>query len=300
MNIEENIIRIKDIMGLTTQTEIYQNTPIFDLITLKEQPESYMDRKYGIGFDPVTGSPRVPYIVQDPHLVLPVVSLMVSFVPIIGPFLGAAIGLMDAHLYYRDGDNYNAGLSLFFETIPFWGPTLRIGSKILKIDGAFTKNLLNKIIGKKPLNDTERSVFEYYKKNANEMGVRFKNWLGERFSKVKLPETTSTKLIDAGINVVSPTTKVGVEIGKSLGAAEIYNKSYEMITGASFKSAQKWFLSDKSENDNNLMNKALAAGWKPGYSVPEKFQTNLYKQNVENLNKLDYGKLNQYIKQKQT
>jgi hypothetical protein len=73
-----------------------------------------------------------------------------------------------------------------------------------------------------------------------------------------------------------------------------------MIAGASFKSAQKWFLSDKSENDNNLMNKALAGGWKPGSPVPEKFRTNLYKQNIENLNKLDYEKLNNVIKQKQS
>jgi hypothetical protein len=46
------------------------------------------------------------------------------------------------------------------------------------------------------------------------------------------------------------------------------------------------------------MDKALKSGWKPGDSVPEKYQTNLYKKDLEDLNSLDYGALQQFIKNK--
>jgi len=238
------------------------------------------------------------YVVNDPHNALPILSIVTTFIPVIGPYLSSALGLVDAELYYKEKDYYNAGLALFFETIPYWGPTVRVGSKVFKIESKFAKELSEKIIRKKALNETEQIVFNNIKKNKGEMSEKFKSWLGSRLTNVGLSKTASEKLINAGIKVGETTSTVGAELAKAEGLSVIYDKTYAALTGASFKAAQKWFLSNKSTEDNLLMNKALENGWKPGSPVPEKYQTNLYKKDLENLNTLDYTALDQFIKEK--
>ena len=239
------------------------------------------------------------FVVENPHQGLPILSLVTGFMPVIGPVISAVFGITDAAIYYKEGDNFNAGLALFFETIPYWGPSLRVAGNVLKIDSKFAKALSDKIINKEALSQVEKAVYDFYTNNADTMGQRFKNWLGGKLTGAGLSEVATQKLIQGGINVGSGTAKVATEVGKAEVLSSVYRATYEAATGASFKSAQKWFLSNKSEKDNVLMNKALKAGWKPGTPVPSQYQTDLYKQDIKNLNSLDYSKLNEFLREKQ-
>lgn len=57
----------------------------------------------------------------DPHALATVLSIGSMFVPIIGPFLAAGIGLADAALYAKEGDTKTAGLVAAFSLLPAVG-----------------------------------------------------------------------------------------------------------------------------------------------------------------------------------
>ena len=284
-------------------TNIEKNNILFQHGLLSEQFYSFGSPTATLkGQDPMGSinlADATKFVVENPHQGLPILSLVAGFMPVIGPAISVVLGTIDAAIYFKEGDNFNAGLALFFETIPFWGPSLRVAGNALKIDSKFAKTLANKIINKEFLSRAEKAVYDFYTKNADTMGQRFKNWLGGKLTGAGLSEVATQKLIQGGINVGSGTAKVATEVGKAEGLTALYRATYEAATGASFKSAQKWFLSNKSEKDNVLMNKALKAGWKPGTPVPPQYQTELYKQDMKDLNSLDYSKLNELLREKQ-
>lgn len=57
----------------------------------------------------------------DPHTIATIFSIGTAFIPVIGPFISAGIGLADAALYYKEGDKNAAGLTAAFSMIPFIG-----------------------------------------------------------------------------------------------------------------------------------------------------------------------------------
>jgi hypothetical protein len=65
----------------------------------------------------------------DPHILAMVLGIGASFIPVVGPFIAAGIGLADAALYYKEGDNQSAGLTAAFSMLPF------VGSVVSKIPG---------------------------------------------------------------------------------------------------------------------------------------------------------------------
>jgi hypothetical protein len=65
----------------------------------------------------------------DPHTLATVLSIGAMFIPIVGPFLAAGIGLADASLYAKEGDSKTAGLVAAFSLLP------AVGSVVSKIPG---------------------------------------------------------------------------------------------------------------------------------------------------------------------
>jgi hypothetical protein len=63
----------------------------------------------------------------DPHTVATIFQIGTAFIPFIGPFISAGIGLADAALYYKEGDKNAAGLTAALSMIPFAG---KLASKI--------------------------------------------------------------------------------------------------------------------------------------------------------------------------
>ena len=55
----------------------------------------------------------------DPHTIATIFSIGTAFIPVVGPFISAGIGLADAALYYKEGDKNAADLTAAFSMIPF-------------------------------------------------------------------------------------------------------------------------------------------------------------------------------------
>ena len=55
----------------------------------------------------------------DPHTLMTVMAIGSAFIPLVGPFISAGIGLADASLYYKEGDKTSAGITAAFSMIPF-------------------------------------------------------------------------------------------------------------------------------------------------------------------------------------
>lgn len=65
----------------------------------------------------------------DPHTIATIFQIGTAFIPFVGPFISAGIGLADAGMYYKEGDNKAAGLTAAFSMLPF------VGKLVSKIPG---------------------------------------------------------------------------------------------------------------------------------------------------------------------
>lgn len=54
----------------------------------------------------------------DPHTMMTILQIGTAFIPLVGPFISAGIGLADAAQYYQEGDTKTAGLVAMFSVIP--------------------------------------------------------------------------------------------------------------------------------------------------------------------------------------
>jgi hypothetical protein len=73
------------------------------------------------------------------HDVALTLSIVSSFIPLIGPFISSAIMLGDAAVYYKEGDRYNSGVSTIFAMLPLVGPIGRLISRIPGVGSVTTK-----------------------------------------------------------------------------------------------------------------------------------------------------------------
>lgn len=65
----------------------------------------------------------------NPHTFLTIAQIGTAFIPVVGPLISAGIGLADAALYYKEGDNQSASITAVFSILPF------VGKVISKIPG---------------------------------------------------------------------------------------------------------------------------------------------------------------------
>jgi hypothetical protein len=95
-----------------------------------EQPDS----KFSFGYNPWSKDPNnlkdsmkrqsqyvkdvTEFISGHKHEILQIAALGALVIPIAGPYISLGLDLVDASLYYSEGDNYMAGFSLAFAMIP--------------------------------------------------------------------------------------------------------------------------------------------------------------------------------------
>jgi hypothetical protein len=65
----------------------------------------------------------------DKHTLMTILAIGSVFIPVVGPFISAGIGLADAGMYYQEGDSKSAGLTAVLSMLPF------VGSIVTKIPG---------------------------------------------------------------------------------------------------------------------------------------------------------------------
>lgn len=102
----------------------------------------------------------------DPHTIATIFQIGTAFIPAVGPFISAGIGLADAALYYKEGDKNAAGLTAALSMLPFAG---KIVSKIPGVKQLGSKGmalLASKLSKGAKLVGEELSMFESIAKNA--------------------------------------------------------------------------------------------------------------------------------------
>jgi hypothetical protein len=186
---------------------------------------------------------------MDKHTAMTILQIGTAFIPLVGPFISAGIGLADAAMYYNEGDKKTAGLVGIFSMIPGvgglaskmglgkWsakalgeiGKKISFGSKLTPIES----QVANRVAQYKQLIQTE----------MNKIGKDATIQSGKNAAKKQIVKS----------NIVKGTKKVGSELGTYAAVGYGYDKGYDKITG------QKNFDFDSIDvNKINQANKTAA------------------------------------------
>ena len=95
---------------------------------------------------------------QNAHDVNQVLQIGSVFIPFIGPFISAGIGLADAGIYAKEGKNNEAGVAAFFALLPGIGAVVSKIPGVKQLGQKGMQLLTTKLITKAPLNAVEQGV----------------------------------------------------------------------------------------------------------------------------------------------
>jgi len=219
----------------------------------------------------------------DAHALLTIAQIGTAFIPLVGPFISAGIGLADASLYYKEGDTKTAGLIGVFSLLPGMGA---LASKlgIGKLGSKAMAEIAKKIgIGAKLTAGETQIVNNIAKYRALIQSEITK--LGQNAGINVAKQNVKKQLVRQSIKTnVANVTKPILGYGTTYAA---YNKGYDYVQRNTPKTKSEkekldWdfvktgFASSGSKEDNNLLNNAWNNGWRPGTAVPKQFQTALY------------------------
>lgn len=206
---------------------------------LKEQNDLAFDRRYGTA-DAAEKSNRenrelVNKILNiDPHTRNLVLGIASAFIPVVGPFIAAGIGLYDAKQYYDEGDTKTAGLMAMFSILP------GVGSIIAKIPGVkqlgakgMTALATKLSKGVKITNPTEIEIVNAIGKNRQliqqELNKSAKE-LSIRAAKNKVKNQIVKQNIGKGASkLVKGTAKIGAGVVGYGAAAAGYDMTYDYV-----------------------------------------------------------------------
>jgi hypothetical protein len=83
---------------------------------ISERQYFFLTEQSAIGLGPATA--KVDPKEFDPHTRNTILQLSTAFIPYVGPYISAGIGLSDAKMYYDEGDKRMAGIVGLFSMIP--------------------------------------------------------------------------------------------------------------------------------------------------------------------------------------
>jgi hypothetical protein len=232
------------------------------------------------------------------HTLLTILQIGSAFIPLIGPFLSAGIGLADAGVYHKNGDTKTAGLIGLFSIIPGIGglsAKLGIGTISSKIMAQIGKKIS---LGSK-LTSEEAKVVSKIAKNRALIESEIKK-LGTEVGVTVAKQNVKSQIKKTAIKNIPK--KIGKQLFPYVAAGYAYSKGYDRIQkntpkeivkneGFDWDFVKKSFGSSGEEQDNKLLTQAWQKGWRPGQTVPQEFQTKqykiLYNQTNKNLNTLN-------------
>ena len=255
--------------------------------------------------DPVKAQARLKFFETDAHTVNTILAIGTAFIPYIGPFISAGIGLYDAKRYYDEGDTKTAGLVFLFSIIPgIGGLATKLG--LTKWSSKALGNLAKKVSFGTKLTPGELKVVN---RIATNKALIQKEINKLALSKKIIKNGNITKLAKKNVkkqlikkNVATSIGKTASTIGGYVAAGDAYSKTYDAVQkntpkakveseGLDWKFVKSAFGSSGTEQDNTLLNQAWTKGWRPGQVVPKGFQTALYQKNSneeqENIKKLE-------------
>lgn len=239
----------------------------------------------------------------DPHTLAIIMGIGTAFIPIVGPFISAGIGLADAALYYKEGDTKTAGMVAMFSLMPGVGAIVGKIPGVKQLGAKGMAALAPKISkGASNLTKLEAEVVEAISQNSNliqqELNTYIQN-LAVQGAKTAANPTTAQVLGNIAKQGVKGLAKAAAPY---VAAGTAYSKGYDELQKNTPKSKAQsegydWnfvrnsFGSSGSEQDNVMLTKAWDKGWRPGTVVPNEFQTKQYQaqynQEVEDLKQLE-------------
>ena len=164
---------------------------------------------------------------MDKHTQYTILSIGTAFIPVAGIWISSGVQLLDAYQYYKEGDKKTAGLMAMFACLPVIGKITSLipGVKTLGTNGL--KNLVLKIkSGNKQLTKTEQEVIEGISKNSDvvkqSLDDYVKNLSNNKINVQKNPNVKNflKKIALKGLGFATT-------IGAYVGAAEVYDKTYD-------------------------------------------------------------------------
>ena len=92
----------------------------------QSQLEKIVEQSMGGGFSPQYQSGEMAKIAKEGlnHSVSAVLEILTAFIPVVGPFISAGVGLMDASQYVKEGDNTTGAIVGSLSMLPFMGPVV--------------------------------------------------------------------------------------------------------------------------------------------------------------------------------
>lgn len=158
----------------------------------------------------------------DPHTVLMITGIASAFIPLVGPFAAAGIGLVDAALYAKQGDPKTAGMIAMFSLIPGVGSIVNRIPVIRQLGVKGMSDLAQKLSkGQKITDPIELQVINGIKENVD----LIKSALDTHVK--TLAQQASTKPFSSVIK--SGLLKLGKEGLKTLGLGVGYDVGYDLL-----------------------------------------------------------------------
>ena len=106
------------------------------------------------------------YYKQNPHVVNNVMQLGALLIPVVGPFISAGIGLVDAAAYAKEGKTTEAGLTAIFSLIPGMASVVTKIPGVKQLGQKGMTALATKVLRKAPLNAVEQGVLTGLQANS--------------------------------------------------------------------------------------------------------------------------------------
>jgi hypothetical protein len=168
----------------------------------------------------------------DPHTLMTVLQIGTAFIPFVGPFISAGLGLADAGLYYQEGDKKTAGMVGMFSIIPgIGGLASKLG--LTKWTAKSLGEIGKKISSGTKLSQTEVQVVNKLVQNRqliqNEITKLSKN--PKIQNAIKSEKINSTK---QGVKkAVAKSSKfIGTKVAPFVAAGAAYEKGYDALNGS--------------------------------------------------------------------
>ena len=159
----------------------------------------------------------------DQHTANMVFGIASAFIPVIGPFISAGIGLSDAALYYKEGDTKTAGMIAMFSLLPGIGAIANRIPVIRQLGVKGMSALASKLSkGQKITDPIELQVINGIVKNVD----LIKSSLNTQVK--TLAQQASTKPLSSVIK--SGLSKLGKEGLKLIGLGVGYDVGYDATT----------------------------------------------------------------------
>jgi hypothetical protein len=141
---------------------------------ISEQSDASFDRRYGTADAAAKTNADNRALVnsvanwykQNAHTVNTVLQIGTAFIPLVGPFISAGIGLADASIYYKNGDTKQAGLVAILSLLPGASTVVSKIPAIAQLGEKGMAALAVKLGTNKALTSIEATIVDSLSKNA--------------------------------------------------------------------------------------------------------------------------------------